>query len=158
MKTRTLTTAWFLVLIAAAAVGGPAGAYDAGLAKTYEQFFASFEEQQTAKALRFMTPEQIVEAIKKGEDIVLLDVRTEREQSLIGLTHPGTLHMPMNEVFKAENLAKIPTGKQVIVTCQSGVRCEVIALALRSIGFENIFSMKGGLAEMMKFLDPKTAF
>jgi len=158
MKTRMMMTARVLVVVAAAAVGGPAGGFDAGLAKTYEQFFASFEEQQTAKALHFMKAEQIVEAIKKGEDMVLLDVRTEREQSLIGLSYPAALHMPMNEVFKPENLAKIPTDKKVVVTCQSGVRCAVIALALRNVGFDNVFSMKGGLMEMMKFLNPKTAF
>lgn len=158
MRSRRLTIASSVLLIAAAIAGRSAAAYDEGLATTYEQFFASFDEQQTAKALHLMTPQQIMEAIKKGDDIVLLDVRTEREQSLLGLTHPATLHMPMNEVFKRENLAKIPTGKKVIVTCQSGVRCTVIALALRNVGFDNVFSMKGGLVEMMKFLNPKTAF
>ena len=158
MRTSRLTIAFMLVLLAAVMVGQSATAYDEGLAKTYEQFFALFDEQQTAKALHMMKPEQIVAAIKNGDDIVLLDVRTAREQSMLGLTHAATLHIPMNEVFKPENLAKIPTGKKVVVTCQSGVRCTVIALALRNIGFDNVFSMKGGLVEMMKFLNPKTAF
>jgi predicted sulfurtransferase len=38
------------------------------------------------------------------------------------------------------------------------VRCTVIALALRNVGFDNVYAMKGGLMELMKFLDPKTAF
>jgi len=137
---------------------GPAFAYDETLAKTYEQFFASFEERQVPKALHLIPPEKLVEAIKKGEDIVLLDVRTRQEQSIVGVTFPNTLSLPMNEVFRPENLAKIPTDKKVIVTCKSGVRCTVIGLALRNIGFENVFATKGGLMGLMKYLGPKTAF
>jgi rhodanese-related sulfurtransferase len=139
-------------------LSGPALAYDEALAKTYEQFFASFEEKKVPKALHLIPPEKVVEAIKKGEKVVLLDVRTRQEQSLIGLTFHDTLSLPMNEVFRPENLAKIPTDKKVIVTCKSGVRCTVIGLALRNIGFDNVFAMKGGLMGLMKYLSPKTAF
>jgi rhodanese-related sulfurtransferase len=85
-------------------------------------------------------------------------VRTEQEQSIIGLTFAETLHLPMNQVFKPENLAKIPTDKKVILTCQSGVRCAVIAVSLRNIGFDNVYTMKGGLVGLMTYLSPKTAF
>lgn len=91
-----------------------------------------------------MPAEKVMEAIKKGEDVVLRDVRTRQEQSIIGLTFANTLQMPMNEVFRSENLGKIPTDRKVIVTCKSGVRCTVIGLALRNIGFDNVFAMKGG--------------
>lgn len=146
-----------------AIVGGvflsmPAAAYDEALARTYEQFFSSFEEQQLPKALQMMPAEKVVEAIKKGENIVLMDVRTEQEQSIIGLTYENTLHLPMNEVFKPENLAKLPADRKIVVTCKSGVRCTVIAIGLRNIGFSNVFEMKGGLMALMKYLDPKTAF
>jgi len=85
-------------------------------------------------------------------------VRTRQEQSIVGVTLPNTLSLPMNEVFRPENLAKIPTDKKVIVTCKSGVRCTVIGLALRNIGFENVYATKGGLMGLMKYLSPKTAF
>jgi rhodanese-related sulfurtransferase len=90
--------------------------------------------------------------------VILLDVRTKKEQSIVGLTFENSLRLPMNEVFTPESLATIPTDKKVIVTCKSGVRCTVIALALRNIGFENVFAMKGGLTGLMKYLSPKTAF
>ena len=149
---------FILALLVGAALSVPAMAYDEALAKTYEQFFSSFEEKAVPKALHAIPPEQVVDAIKKGEDIVLVDVRTAHEQSLIGLTFEHTLHMPMNEVFKPENLSEIPTDKRVIVTCKSGLRCTVIALALRNVGFDNVYSMKGGLMALMKYLTPKTAF
>jgi len=128
------------------------------LARIYEQFFASFEEQRVQEALHLLPPEKVVEAIKNHEELVLLDVRTKQEQSIVGLTYRDSLSLPMNEVFRAENLARIPRDKKVIVTCQSGVRCTVIALALRELGFENVYAMKDGLAALMEYLTPKTAF
>jgi rhodanese-related sulfurtransferase len=147
-----------LLMLVAFLYTGAALAYDEALAKTYEQFFASFEEKRVAKALHILPPDKVIAAIKKGEGVVLLDVRTRQEQSIVGLTFHDSLSLPMNEVFKPENLATIPTEKKVIVTCKSGVRCTVIALALRNIGFDNVYAMKGGLTAMMKYLSPKTAF
>ena len=48
-------------------------------------------------------------------------------------------------------------AQKVIVTCKSVVRSTVIGLALRSIGFENACTTKGGLMGLMKYLSPKTA-
>lgn len=105
-----------------------------------------------------MTVDKVVEAISKGEPLLLLDVRTRQEQSIVGLTYPDSLRLPMNEVFKPENLARIPTDRRVVATCPSGARCLAIALALRQIGFSNVYSMKGGLMDLIKYLNPKTAF
>lgn len=139
-------------------LGGPVMAYDAGLAQTYQRAFSPFDEQQTAKALHLMTPEQIMEALKKGEPLVILDVRTEREQSIVGVTQPGALHLPLNKVFTPEGLAQIPTDKKVVVTCHSGARALPVSMALRNLGFENVYCMKGGLKAFIDYLDPRTAF
>ena len=72
--------------LAAVLLSSPAFAYDEMLAKTYEQFFSSFEEKQVPKALHLIPPEKVVEAVKRGDEIVLLDVRTKQEQSIVGLT------------------------------------------------------------------------
>ena len=136
----------------------PALAYDQALAAPYDAFFGKIAEQDAAKMLQLIPVEKVVEAINAGEDLILLDVRTRKEMSIIGLTYPGSLAIPMNEIFKPENLARIPTDKQVVVTCHSGVRCMAVALALRNVGFAKVYSMKGGLMELMKYLDAKTAF
>jgi rhodanese-related sulfurtransferase len=149
---------YIVALLTALVSCTPAMAYDEALAANYERFFATFAEKDTAKSLQLMTVDKVVEAIGKGKPLVLLDVRTRQEQSILGVTHPDALHLPMNEVFKAENLARIPTDRPVVVTCQSGARCLSVAFALRNIGFSNVYSMKGGLMELMKHLNPKTAF
>jgi rhodanese-related sulfurtransferase len=147
-----------VALLAAVLFGGSAMAYDQALASTYERAFASFDEQQTAKSLQLMLPEQVMEALKKGEPLVFLDVRTEREQSIIGIAQPNALHIPMNKVFTRDGLAMIPTDKKVVVTCQSGARALAVSIALRDLGFENIYCLKGGLIGLSTYLDPKTAF
>jgi hypothetical protein len=54
-------------MLVASLFSGAALAYDESLAKTYEQFFASLEEQKLAKALHLLPPEKVVEAIKNGD-------------------------------------------------------------------------------------------
>lgn len=136
----------------------PALAFDQALAASYDAFFGKIAEQDAAKMLQLIPVEKVVEAINAGEELILLDVRTRKEMSIIGLTYPGSLAIPMNEIFKPENLARIPTDKRVVVTCHSGARCLAVALALRNLGFAKVYSMKGGLMELMKYLDAKTAF
>ncbi len=135
----------------------PTLAYDKKLAKVYQDFFSTFDEKMVPKALHRIPVEELTEMIKK-EQVVLLDVRTHAEQQLIGATYKHTLSMPMNEVFKPENLAKIPTDKKVVITCQEGLRCTIIALGLRNIGFDNIYAAKGGLVALMQYVGAKTAF
>lgn len=138
-------------------VATPAFAYDKELAKVYEEFFSTFEEKMVPKELHRVPVEKLTEMMKEKQ-VVLIDVRTRAEQQLIGLTYKDTLSMPMNEVFRPENLAKIPTDKKVVVTCHKGLRCTIIALGLRHIGFDNVYSAKGGLLELMKYVGAKTAF
>ena len=38
------------------------------------------------------------------------------------------------------------------------MRCTAVALALHSIGFENVYAMKGALGAFIKHVDAKTAF
>ncbi len=138
-------------------IATPALAYDKELAKVYEDFFSTFQEKMVPKEMHRIPVEKLTQMMKK-EQVVLLDVRTRAEQQLIGLTYKHTLSMPMNEVFRPENLAKIPTDKKVVITCQTGLRCTIITLGLRNIGFDNVYSAKGGLTAMMQYISAKTAF
>jgi rhodanese-related sulfurtransferase len=135
----------------------PAQAYDEAKAKQYEGLFAPFVDGGTPKALMRIPPEKLIEMIKGGEEVVILDVRTPAERKVMSIGNPGTLGMQMNEVFKPENLAQIPTDKKVVAVCQKGLRCTIITLALRDIGFKNVYSLKGGLMALIKDLNAKIA-
>lgn len=139
-------------------VSAPALAWDATLAGIYERFYARFDEQDTARALQLLPVEKVMEAVQRHEALVFVDVRTRAEQAVLGLALPDVLALPMNEVFKADNLARVPTDRRIVVTCHTGARAMAVALGLRSLGFEQVFVMKGGLAELVRYLDAKTAF
>ena len=133
-------------------------AYDELLAKRYAEFFSTFDEENVSQALRQIPASTVVEMIKQDEELVIVDVRTSKEQSMLAITYPHTLNIPMNEVFQPENLKRIPTDKKVILTCKAGLRRTIMTLALHHVGFNNVYSMKGGITEMNKYLGAKTAF
>jgi rhodanese-related sulfurtransferase len=82
-----------------------------------------------------------VASIKDRPDIYLLDVREQWEYDEGHL--PGVNLLPMGEV--PVNLDKIPTDKEVIVTCRSGNRSSQITEFLKQNGFSNVHNMQGGI-------------
>lgn len=135
----------------------PAWAYDEARAKHYEGLFAPFADAEVPKSLARIPPDKLAEMIKSGEEVVFLDVRTPAELKILAIGNSNTLTMQMSEVFKPENLAKIPTDKKVVAVCQKGLRSVMITAALRDIGFNNVQALKGGLVELIGYLDAKAA-
>jgi 3-mercaptopyruvate sulfurtransferase SseA len=70
---------------------------------------------------------------------------------------PGALVIPINELFTDASLARIPTDKTVIVLCKSGTRATAAGTALRHIGFENVYILKGGYKALIAYMGPKEA-
>ena len=134
---------------------GFSNAIDWQLAHKYEKFFSQMTQENLAKSPCRVTPKQLFKIIKKG-DVVLLDVRTDAEAKIVGLTYKNSIHIPLDELFKEENLKKIPKDKKVIVVCHSGARALVATFALRSIGFKNVYALKGGIIALSKYTTPKT--
>ena len=51
----------------------------------------------------------------------------------------SSIVLPMNEVLKPENLAKIPATGKVVIVCKAGHWSMAVATGLRHIGFKNVF-------------------
>ena len=147
-----------MILVALSLIAGSASAYDKGMASSYEQYFAPFVGKETTTALQLIKPNDFVNAIKKGDKMFVLDIRTPGETAIVGLTIPSSAAIPMDQVFKPANLARIPTDRYVVVVCQGGVRAMAIATALRHTGFSNIYVLKGGARDLVKYLNQKTAY
>jgi len=154
MKTSILTLLCVLGLI----ISPACASYDTTKAQQYEGLFSAFVDAKVPKALARIPVEKLVASVNAGEDLVLLDVRTPAENLIVGLTYENTLFIPMNEIFKPENLARIPTDKKVIVVCHKGLRAALIALTLRDIGFDNVYSLKGGLQALAQYVGCKTVY
>jgi len=151
------TCALLLGLAGALVFAASAAAYDAEGAAAFARLFAAVQGEKAGKALHLIPPDAFVERIKKGEHLVALDIRTPAETRIYGMTLPATLAIPLHTLFAPENLARIPTDRTVLVVCKSDTRATAAATALRFIGFDNVYVLKGGLKGLTDYLDATTA-
>jgi rhodanese-related sulfurtransferase len=138
-------------------ISGPAWSYDTEMAKSYAELFAPVKGAGAGKSLHMLMPDYFLDKIKAKEPLVALDVRTPAETDVYSVTLPGALLIPINELFTEANLARIPTDKTVVVICQTGARATAAGTALRHIGFENVYVLKGGFKALAGYMGPKEA-
>ena len=132
-------------------------AFNQELAASYEKLFQPVTGAKAGKALHLIKPEAFVEDLKKGKRYVAIDVRTPAESNIYSMTLTGSLSIPINELFKAETLARLPKDSPIIVVCKSGARAIAAGTALRHIGFNDVYILKGGFKALSAYLDPKVA-
>jgi rhodanese-related sulfurtransferase len=154
MLTRILTTT---LLAVAVAFAGPAWSYDTAMAESYAKLFAPVKGAGAGKALHLIKPDALLNKVKAKEPLVILDIRTPAETGVYSVTLPGSLMIPVDELFTEAKLALIPTDKTVVVVCMSGTRATAAGTALRHIGFENVYVLKGGFKALTGYLGPVEA-
>jgi len=76
-----------------------------------------------------------------GDDIVLLDIRTEAEvaQGIL----PGAEHLPMHLIPLRIN--DLPRDKEVVFYCRSGARSYHACSYMMQQGFTNVTNLRGGI-------------
>ena len=80
----------------------------------------------------------------KKTDFVVVDVRPAL--SLYNAGHiPGSIFIPTQDVFKPENLKKLPKDKKIILVCVSGQTQNLPIVPLRALGY-NALTMSFGMA------------
>jgi rhodanese-related sulfurtransferase len=146
-----------ILLIIAIALSAPAWSYDTAMAESYAKLFAPVKGAGAGKALHLMMPEALVNKVKAQQPLVVLDVRTPAEMAVFTSILPGSLMIPMDELFTEANLSRIPTNKMVVVLCKSGTRATAAGTALRHIGFDNVYVLKGGFKALITYMGPKEA-
>ena len=154
MLTRILTTT---LLAVAVAFAGPAWSYDTAMAESYAKLFAPVKGAGAGKALHLIKPDALLNKVKAKEPLVILDIRTPAETGVYSVTLPGSLMIPVDELFTEAQLSLIPTDKSVVVVCMSGTRATAAGTALRHIGFENVYVLKGGFKALTGYLGPVEA-
>lgn len=122
--------------------------YDKQLASKFDSMFSQLTPEMITKRPCEVNSKQLFDMIKAKENFVILDIRTPQEMSIVGITYKDTLKIPMHELFKEDNLKKLPTDKKIIVVCHTGTRAAAATMALRAVGFMNAFMFKGGIAEL----------
>jgi Rhodanese-related sulfurtransferase len=97
----------------------------------------------------------LLDMMHKKEPFVILDIRTPIELEIVGFTWKDTLNIPLNELFKEENLRKLPKDKKIIVVCRTRVRASAAVWALRAVGFPNAYVLNDGIVGLADTINKK---
>ena len=81
--------------------------------------------------------------LDRGEDFVLLDVRTVREYGEKRIDEPQTRLLSLDEL--RERARELPRDNPLVVICERGVRAYQAARILEGEGFRDVSFMDGGL-------------
>lgn len=91
--------------------------------------------------IKEVSAEEVMDMQRRGEKVVLLDVRDLQEVNLGKI--PGTLHISRGNLeTKVE--AQIPRDAHVVIYCASGNRSAFAAERLAEMGYQDVASMAGG--------------
>jgi hydroxyacylglutathione hydrolase len=117
-----------------------AGCLDGGIAAWTK---AGLPLEQTGSA----TPDEIHKRLRRGEDVHVLDVRTDAEWNSGHIE--GAMHLFGGEI--ENNLDRLPNKNATIaVTCGGGYRSTVAVSVLRRHGFRNLINIAGGMRAWKK--------
>ena len=94
-----------------------------------------------ANTYRQLTMQEAVEMMEKGENYIILDVRTHQEFAAGHI--PGAIVIP-NETIGTEEIPQLPDKNQLImVYCRSGNRSKQASDKLAKLGYTNIVEFGG---------------
>jgi len=137
-----------LTLIAAAALTSSAFAYDTAKAAEFNGFFSHMTHKACANSTLFVKADDVMKMLRDAKPMLLLDLRTEGEASVVGLGTAGSRHVPVEHLFEKANLNALPTDRPIILVCCSGSRATMAAMGLKMIGIKNVQVLKGGIVAL----------
>ena len=99
-----------------------------------------------------ITPKELNNKLDNNEEIVLLDTRNEYEVRLGTFKNAIDLDLDSFRDFpeEIEKLREELNGKEVVMFCTGGIRCEKASALMLENGFENIKQIEGGVINYFK--------
>lgn len=105
---------------------------------------------------------ELAKKLEQGERFTLLDVREEWEIQLAAIRDARVLVLPMSVLARQlknafpESLRE--PGAEIVVMCHHGVRSANVTAWMRRNGWQNVFSLAGGIAEYAAQVDASVGF
>lgn len=132
-------------------------AYDQVKADQLNKFYSHMNQKACAKSKLFIKAVDVMKMLRENKKFTILDVRTDGEASIISISASNAIHIPISELFKKENLNKLPKDEPIVIVCHSGTRATLAAIGLKQIGFKKSHVLKGGLIALATANNPKNA-
>jgi len=109
------------------------------------------KNKQTDLIMDFITSEELQDKMESGTGFILLDVGEPFEANISNFKHETT-SIPYNKLGnEVENLEMY---REYIVFCRSGATSKDACNMLKEAGFKNVKSLKGGINNWAKKIDP----
>lgn len=97
-----------------------------------------------------ITPLELKSALDRGDRLVIVDVREPQEYKIARIE--GAVLIPLGEI--PQRHGEIDRSLLVVCQCRSGVRSAKAAAHLRSVGFERVLNLTGGILRWIDEVDP----
>ena len=97
--------------------------------------------------------EQMLKERESGErDFVLVDVREPNEYEINRI--PGSVLIPKGDFLNGSALSELPSDKQVVLHCKSGVRSAEALAVVKGAGYSDAVHVGGGVVAWVNQIDP----
>jgi NADPH-dependent 2,4-dienoyl-CoA reductase/sulfur reductase-like enzyme/rhodanese-related sulfurtransferase len=91
-----------------------------------------------------LTPMEVENKLKGGDDFILLDVRSPGEWDIQHIEAPQTKLLPLRELRR--RMAELPKDTEIVTSCHSSVRAYQAQRILEGDGFKDVKFMDGSIA------------
>ena len=97
--------------------------------------------------------EQMLKEREAGErDFTLIDVREPNEYEINQI--PGAVLVPKGEFLNGNALSQLPSDKQIVMHCKSGVRSAETLAIVKGAGYADAVHVGGGVVAWVSQIDP----
>jgi molybdopterin/thiamine biosynthesis adenylyltransferase/rhodanese-related sulfurtransferase len=97
-----------------------------------------------------ITPSELADRIRRGDDIDLIDVREPHELNIARI--PNVRLIPLGTL--AEALPSLDSSREAVVICRTGARSGRAVQQLRAAGFRRVWNLAGGIHRWADEVDP----
>lgn len=101
-------------------------------------------------AIPEITPRELADRLRGGEDLLLLDVREPAEWEIARL--PQSRLVPLGALDEA--LPTLDRDREIVVVCRAGIRSASAVQRLRDAGFTRVWNLAGGILRWSAEVDP----
>lgn len=92
-------------------------------------------------AMESIRPKELAERLKRGDELVLLDVRRSGEIEICAL--PGIVHLPLSDLASGHH--ELDPDAEIVCICHHGIRSAHACMMLQSYGFDTTINLTGGM-------------
>jgi adenylyltransferase/sulfurtransferase len=119
----------------------------------YDQFCGVAPEVTVASANEIpeITPTELADRIRRGDDIDLIDVREPHELNIARI--PNVRLIPLGTLAAA--LPSLDSSREAVVICRTGARSGRAVQQLRAAGFRRVWNLAGGIHRWADEVDPQ---